>query len=102
MSGGWVVIWVVVITHFRPLAQTLMSPMGPIIIFKWCPKKYIFKHDSTISSLFAAFGFKRTDFNRDGFPMHASCISIELWMKPDKSTYIRVFVQFQKYKFKQI
>uniref|UniRef100_A0A914C1Q4 acid phosphatase n=1 Tax=Acrobeloides nanus TaxID=290746 RepID=A0A914C1Q4_9BILA len=55
-------------------------------------KYFVFSgHDSTISSLFAAFGFKHTDFNLDGFPMHASCITIELWMKPDKSTYIRAY-----------
>uniref|UniRef100_A0A914D9X4 Acid phosphatase n=1 Tax=Acrobeloides nanus TaxID=290746 RepID=A0A914D9X4_9BILA len=48
-------------------------------------------HDTTLSSLFTTLGFKRSNYNEDGYPQYSSCATFELWVRDDNSSYIRVY-----------
>uniref|UniRef100_A0A914D534 acid phosphatase n=1 Tax=Acrobeloides nanus TaxID=290746 RepID=A0A914D534_9BILA len=55
-------------------------------------KYYVWSfHDTTLSSLFTTLGFKRSNYNEDGYPQYSSCATFELWVKDDNSSYIRVY-----------
>uniref|UniRef100_A0A914C287 acid phosphatase n=1 Tax=Acrobeloides nanus TaxID=290746 RepID=A0A914C287_9BILA len=47
-------------------------------------------HDSTLEALFAALGFKRSDYNEDGIPQYSSAITFELWIDTNQSPYLKV------------
>ncbi|KAH7701602.1 esophageal gland cell secretory protein 21 [Aphelenchoides avenae] len=54
-------------------------------------KYYVYSaHDITVSALFAAFGFKESNWDEKGFPHYSSCVTVELWQKADKSFYVKV------------
>ncbi|KAH7702087.1 esophageal gland cell secretory protein 21, partial [Aphelenchoides avenae] len=53
-------------------------------------KYYVYSaHDSTVSALFSALGFKQSNWNETGFPHYSSCVTVELWQKPDKTNYVK-------------
>ncbi|KAH7687734.1 esophageal gland cell secretory protein 21, partial [Aphelenchoides avenae] len=54
-------------------------------------KYYVYSaHDTTVSALFSAFGFKQSNWNETGFPHYSSCVTVELWQKPDMTIYVKV------------
>uniref|UniRef100_A0A914DZ51 acid phosphatase n=1 Tax=Acrobeloides nanus TaxID=290746 RepID=A0A914DZ51_9BILA len=66
----------------RHVCQHWMDPL----------KYYVWSfHDTTLSSLFATLGFKRSNYNEDGDPQYSSCVTFELWVKDDNSTYIKAY-----------
>nr|AVA09658.1 putative effector protein [Heterodera avenae] len=59
----------------------LKSPLGTPIC-KWMKRmKYLAysAHDTTIASLFSTFGFRKTNYDLDGYPQYTSCVTVELW-----------------------
>uniref|UniRef100_A0A914D4U0 Uncharacterized protein n=1 Tax=Acrobeloides nanus TaxID=290746 RepID=A0A914D4U0_9BILA len=55
-------------------------------------KYYVWSfHDTTLSSLFSTLGFKRSNYNEDGYPQYSSCATFELWVRDDNSTYIKAY-----------
>jgi len=53
-------------------------------------KYYVYSnHDTTLSALFGALGFTKTNFDRDGFPHYSACATIELWQTPNSTFYIK-------------
>ncbi|KAF7634512.1 hypothetical protein Mgra_00006083 [Meloidogyne graminicola] len=57
------------------------SPLGAPLC-KWMNKMKYFAysaHDSTLSSLFSALGFPKTNYDEDGYPHYSTCVTFELW-----------------------
>uniref|UniRef100_A0A914CYL6 Acid phosphatase n=1 Tax=Acrobeloides nanus TaxID=290746 RepID=A0A914CYL6_9BILA len=47
-------------------------------------------HDTTLAALFATFGFKRPNYNEDGYPHYSSCVTVELWLDNNTKPYVKV------------
>uniref|UniRef100_A0A914BZ42 Acid phosphatase n=1 Tax=Acrobeloides nanus TaxID=290746 RepID=A0A914BZ42_9BILA len=46
-------------------------------------------HDSTLAALFSTLGFKRPNYNEDGYPHYSSCITFELWLDNNSRPYVK-------------
>uniref|UniRef100_A0A914C1Y0 Uncharacterized protein n=1 Tax=Acrobeloides nanus TaxID=290746 RepID=A0A914C1Y0_9BILA len=48
-------------------------------------------HDITMAAFFATLGLKHTDYDKNGNVPLASCIMIEQWLRPDSTSYVKIY-----------
>uniref|UniRef100_A0AC35ESI7 Acid phosphatase n=1 Tax=Panagrolaimus sp. PS1159 TaxID=55785 RepID=A0AC35ESI7_9BILA len=48
-------------------------------------------HDTTLAGLFSTLGFKKTNYNEDGYPRYSSCVTIELWQRSNGKFYVKFY-----------
>uniref|UniRef100_A0A183BZJ4 acid phosphatase n=1 Tax=Globodera pallida TaxID=36090 RepID=A0A183BZJ4_GLOPA len=79
------------------LVSSLKSPVGtPLCDWIYGKKYFAYSaHDTTISALFSALGFNKTNYDVDGYPHYSSCVTFELWRNAtNREHYVKVLTNF--------
>ncbi|KAE9547666.1 hypothetical protein FO519_009122 [Halicephalobus sp. NKZ332] len=78
---GGTLLWSM-IGHLEMKKRCLLNPEKHHCRYMSHLKYYGYSaHDTTIAALFSTLGFRKTNFNEDGYPRYTSCVTVEFWRR---------------------